>query len=46
MDRRAEVASAKSRGTGNVIAVVVATGVIALYVLIGYAVYTAISALL
>ena len=46
MNQRGEVASTKIRGRGYVIAVVLVSGVVALYVLIGYAIYVAVSALL
>ena len=45
MNQRAEVASTKSRGTGRLIGVFVVSGAVGLYVLIGYAIYMAFSAL-
>jgi 3-methyladenine DNA glycosylase Mpg len=45
VEQRAEVASTKSRGTGRLTAVFAISGVVALYVLYGYAIYMAVSAL-
>lgn len=46
MNKSAEVASTKGQGTGHMLEVAFFSGLIALYVLIGYAIYMAISALL